>query len=295
MKLNTVYSFVAWLWASLLISGWAHAESALEIMLQVDLQQRQIADATLSKSTLSTCRFTQQGSRIACAETPRVKVMESVSVQGGPDKKDSQNISIILDPASERGIGMLTYSYDDSTKDTESWLYLSALGKVKRMASGTGDDQEPVSLFGSEFTTEDMETGKTDEYDYRILQQGPYSGRNVWVIEALPKPIRRAKTNYSRLLFWIDKERLVALKVQAYDKYNAVHKRILFKDLEQINTFWFARHITVFNLKSGRLSTMETAEIAMNVDVAPEFLTPRTLTDLAFREQNLRALRKYFR
>ena len=29
---------------------------------------------------------------------------------------------------------MLTYQYDDPGRDTESWLYLSALGKVKRMA-----------------------------------------------------------------------------------------------------------------------------------------------------------------
>jgi len=268
--------------------------SARSIMDKVDAQQRQAADATLSKSRLSSCSFVIKNRKVVCTEAPRVKLMESVSRQLGPDKKDNQTISIILEPASERGIGMLTYSYDDAQKDTESWLYLSALGKVKRMASGSGEDQEPVSLFGSEFTTEDMESGKTDEYDYKILQEGPYSGNQVWVIEATPKPIRLKKTNYSRLLIWVDQTRLLALKVQAYDKRGALHKRTVFKQFEKIEETWISRDLTVYNLKIKRLSKMKTEKLAMNIDVENSFLTQRSLTDFAYREKTLAALRKFF-
>ena len=268
--------------------------SARSIMDKVDAQQREAADATLSKSRLSSCSFVIKNRKVVCTEAPRVKLMESVSRQLGPDKKDNQTISIILEPASERGIGMLTYSYDDAQKDTESWLYLSALGKVKRMASGSGEDQEPVSLFGSEFTTEDMESGKTDEYDYKILQEGPYSGNQVWVIEATPKPIRLKKTNYSRLLIWVDQTRLLALKVQAYDKRGALHKRTVCKQFEKIEETWISRDLTVYNLKIKRLSKMKTEKLAMNIDVENSFLTQRSLTDFAYREKTLAALRKFF-
>lgn len=279
----------------LALSNLALAEmSAREIMEKVDRQQRDVSDSTLSKSRLSSCQFAVKNKQVSCTETPRIKVMESVSKQLGEAKKDSQSISIILEPASEKGIGMLTYSYDDDSKDTESWLYLSALGKVKRMASGTGEDQEPVSLFGSEFTTEDMESGKTDEYSYKILQEGKYSGRQVWVIEATPLPVRLKKTNYSRLLLWIDQERLIALKVQSYDKRKALHKRMMFKDIEKINGFWMARDVTIYNMKSQRLSNMKTDQISMNVEVDPNFLTQRTLTDFAYREKELSALRQAF-
>lgn len=280
---------------SILLSPATWADmTAQEIMDKTDRQQRNIADSTLTKSRLSSCQFAVKNKKVACTETPRVKALESVSRQLGADKKDSQSISIVLEPASEKGIGMLTYSYDDETRDTESWLYLSALGKVKRMASGTGEDQEPVSLFGSEFTTEDMESGKTDEYTYTILQEGPYAGREVWVIEAKPKPVRLKKTNYSRLLFWIDKERFIALKMQTYDKRNALHKRLMFKNIEQINDLWMARDVTIYNMKSQRLSNMKTDQIAMNVEVDPNFLTQRTLTDFAFREKTLGELRQSF-
>ncbi|MEE8057186.1 MAG: outer membrane lipoprotein-sorting protein [Pseudomonadales bacterium] len=274
-------------------SGLSLADDARAIMEQVDQRERNVADSTLSKSRLSSCKFGKKQSTITCVETPRVKVLESISRQLGSNKKDSQSVSILLEPASERGIGMLTYSYDDVSKDTESWLYLSALGKVKRMASGTGEDREPTALFGSEFTTEDMESGKTDEYYYQILQEGLYAGNQVWVIEAKPKPARLKKTNYSKILLWIDKERFIPLKLQNFDKQGKPYKRIIFKNIQQINGLWLARDVTVMNMKTQRLSNMKTSEIALGVDIDQEFLTQRTLTDFAYREKELKKLRKF--
>tara|TARA_R110001592_G_scaffold57536_1_gene174637 strand:- start:5703 stop:6617 length:915 start_codon:yes stop_codon:yes gene_type:complete len=270
------------------------ADDAQSIMDKVDQRQRMVANGSLTKSVLSSCKFTMKNKQLACAETPRTKVLESASKQYGEHLKDSRGISILIDPASERGIGMLTYSYDDDNRDTESWLYLSALGKVKRMASGSGEDQEPVSVFGSEFTTEDMENGKTDEYSYEILQEGPFGDRPVWVIESTPKPVRAGKTEYSKLRFWIDKERFVALKAQTFDKQGKVFKQILSKDIEEINGLWIARDVTLINLQTRRLSNMKTEAIAMGVEIDDEFLTQRTLTDFAFREKSLQALRKHF-
>ncbi len=284
-----------WVLVLLWVSGLTHAQTdARAVMEKLDAQQRQVLDLTLTRSTLSSCQFGQQGKTVACVETPRVKELESISRQTGQSKKDSQSISIVLEPANERGIGMLTYSYDDPKKDTESWLYLSALGKVKRMVAGGSEDREPVALFGSEFTTEDMETGKTEEYTYQILQEGPYQGRQVWVIEALPKPERLRKTRYSKLLVWVDKERFVALKMQSYDKRGGLYKRMSFDQFEQNNGLWLAREVTVFNLKTQRLSTMRTSQIAMGVEVDPEFLTERALTDFAYREKTLSELRRFF-
>ncbi|MFV1873641.1 MAG: outer membrane lipoprotein-sorting protein [Oleiphilus sp.] len=269
------------------------AEQAKKIMEKVDRLQRELSNKTLSLSSLSTCDFAIKNKQVVCTEEPRIKVIESLSKQLGPTLKDSQSISIILEPAREKGIGMLTYSYDDAQKDTESWLYLSALGKVKRMASGSGDDQEPVSLFGSEFTTEDMETGKTDEYSYKILQEGKYQDAEVWVIEATPKPVRLRKTQYSRLLLWIDKDKWLARKVQSYDRYNKLYKRIIFQDFEKLSGSWIAKDMTIYNMRINRLSRMLTEKIALDVPVDDAFLTQRSLIDFAFREKNLTALRAF--
>ena len=292
--INTKSLTLSLLCSLLALSANASDQSAQSIMEKADRQQREVSDSTMMRSQLSTCKFGIKNKEISCVDSPRVKVLESVSKQYGEDKKDSKGVSILLEPASERGIGMLTYNYDDTNLDTESWLYLSALGKVKRMASGTGEDSEPVSIFGSEFTTEDMENGNTDEYTYKILQEGPFGDRKVWVIEAIPKPVRAVKTEYSKLLYWVDMERYTLLKAQTYDKRGKPFKQILFKDIEKINKLWLARDVTLINLQSQRLSNMKTEAIAMNVAVDDEFLTQRTLTDFAFREKTLDELRKYF-
>ena len=271
----------------------AESQSAREIMEEMDRVQRTSQSSMVSKSHLSSCKYAIKDKKLACTEKPRVKVMESVNYQYGKDNKDSKGISIVLEPASERGIGMLTYAYDDINKDTESWLYLSALGKVKRLASGNEEDREPVAFFGSEFTTEDMETGKTDEYEYKIIQEGKYKGADVWVIEATPKAARLRKTKYSKLLFWLDKSNYIARKVEAFNKRGERYKRIFSKNIQKIDGVWIARDVTVMNLITQRLSRLKTLDLAMNITINDEFLTQRTLTDKAFREKELRKYRQF--
>jgi hypothetical protein len=272
------------------LSNVSLALSAREVMEKVDALQRQANDSTFTISKLTSCKFAKQGKKVACVSSPRVKRLESVSKQYGEHKKDSRGVSVVLGPASDKGIGMLTYSYDDDSKDAESWLYLSALGKVKRMVS-SGDDKEPVAFFGSEFTTGDMESGKTDEYEYKILQEGKYTNRQVWVIEAIPN-IKRAKTTgYSKVLMWIDQEKFITLKAQPYDKHGKTWKRILASKIENIKGLWLARNMKVYNLKTKRMSKLTTEQITLGLAIDDDYLTQRTLTDFAFREKSLSRLR----
>lgn len=265
---------------------------ALSIMEEVDSQKRKISDSVYTKSQLSSCKYGRSEKRILCSEVPRVKVMESVSLQYGERKRDSKNISIILEPARERGIGMLTYRYDRHDVDTESWLYLNSLGKIKRVAGGDEDEQEPAAFFGSEFTTEDLENGKTDKYSYKILQEGKYFGRDVWVIEGIPKKEHLKFTSYSKSLFWVDKERKVVLKVQTYDKHGQLYKRLQFRNLREIDGLWLSQDVTVLNFKTNRLSNMNTLDISLNVEIEKELLTQRALVDVAFRNKGLSEIRK---
>ena len=92
------------------ISNMAGANGAREIMELVDEKQRLANDSVLSLSKLSSCSFAVKNKKISCSDSPRVKVVETASIQLGDNKKDSQGISIILEPPREKGIGMLTYS-----------------------------------------------------------------------------------------------------------------------------------------------------------------------------------------
>lgn len=264
-----------------------------EIMRQVEEYQRATSDSAFNRMQLSTCRFGVSENRITCAERPRVKALESVSKNYGPEGLDSRGVTIVLEPADERGIGLLSYVYDDAERQNESWIYLSALGRVKRIASGNSDEEsESASLFGSEFTTEDMDTGKLEQYEINVLEESTEGGREVWVIELIPNEERARETRYGRIVNYIDKERFVALRTDLYDHYGNAIKRMLSSRVELIDGVWMARSATMMNLVTNRLSNMAVLEIYTGIDVEDEVLTQRTLTDAAFRETQLQSIRE---
>ncbi len=266
--------------------------TGLQIMQRMEDAQRATNDSSFTRLKLSSCKFGVNKGRIACAEKPRVKVLESVSVNHGKGNKDTKSVSITLEPAAERGIGMLSYAYDETGRDNQTWLYLSALGRVKRIAGGDSDeDTEPASLFGSEFTTEDTDTGKLAEYQITLLEETNQRGREVWKVQAIPNAERAKKSRYSRTVHYIDKERFVPLRSEMYDKYDKEIKRAMSSRVELINDNWVARSVTMMNLVSNRLSNMALVELYVDLDIRDDFLTQRTLTDSAYRETNLERLR----
>ena len=286
------YSLLTVVFTGALSSVSAQDLNGMEIMELVDEAQRSTSDSAFNRMQLSTCRFGIKESRITCAERPRVKSLESVGKNYGLNLKDTKSITIVLEPAAERGIGMLSFAYDESDRDNETWLYLSALGRVKRIASGSSDDDtEPASVFGSEFTTEDTDTGKLEEYTISVVEETTESGRDVWKIEMIPNEERARKSRYSRTISYIDKERYVALRTEMYDQYDKEVKRLMASRVELVNDVWVARSLTMMNLVTNRLSNMAILEINTGIAVEEEFLTQRTLTDVAFRETELEKLR----
>ncbi len=274
-----------------------HAEtdlSAREIMEKQDEERRKSTDSAFTRMKLTTCKYGISGGKVKCAEKARIKLVESAQINTGENNKDTKSIAIILQPSSEKGIGMLSYSYDDSDRDNETWLYLSALGKVKRISVRNSDDEETesASIFGTEMTTEDQETGKLDDYTYEILDQGKFRGREVVVIESTPKPHRLSKSSYGKTQSWIDTERFITLKVQMFDKYNNPIKKLEVGKVEKINDVWMGRSLTFFNTVSNRLTNMKLEAINFDIDIKEDFLTQRALTDQAFREKFLKDLRK---
>ena len=261
--------------------------SAREIMEKVDEESRKSTESAFTRMKLTTCKYGKRDGKVKCAEKARVKLVESAQINTGENNKDSKSIAIILEPASEKGIGMLSYSYDDSDRDNETWLYLSALGKVKRISVRNSDDEETesASIFGTEMTTEDQETGKLDDYTYELLDQGTFRGREVVVIESTPKPHRLSKSSYGKTQSWIDTERFISLKVQMFDKYNNPIKKLEVGKVEKINNVWMGRSLTFFNTVSNRLTNMKLEAINFDMDINEDFLTQRALTDQAFREK----------
>jgi hypothetical protein len=219
---------------------------------------------------------------------PRVSIVESVRKDFGAGLRDSRSVAVVIEPAGDKGISMLTHQYDASEKENDTWLYLPAMGKVKRIVSSTN---ESGSFFGSEFAIEDLETRKLGDYTYKILERTVNNGRKAVVVESAPTAKRSRQTQYGKVVSWVDEERYIVLKEDLYDRNGKLTKQQTMRNVERIDSVWLPRKTTMNNLASGRVSNIDMLSVAFGVKISDEFLTQRSLMDFAFREKNLERLR----
>jgi hypothetical protein len=264
----------------------AYANEAKDIIQQV--LDRDDGTTEIGRVKLSTCAVVKKGKKIICKSRPRVKVMDMIRKDYGPNEKDHRTVVIIIEPAGEKGIGFLQYDYEQKGKETDQWLYLSALGKVKRIVSGNEKEPKTGSFFGSELSYEDMEKRHIDDYTYKLLGRETYAAKPCVVIESIPVKERAIKSNYSKSLDWVDKDRHIILKSILYNRQGQKAKKIYFGKITEIDGILVPRQIAVLNLETSRRTVMSYEKIALNISVQDDFLTQRTLIDGAFREINLK-------
>jgi hypothetical protein len=286
LTLSLILATLAW------VPG-ARALTAHEIMAEVDRVARESSSSVLQEVKLISCKYGKKDGKTVCIEKPRTKRIESVQRDTGDRQEDSKTVSFILEPIGEKGMAMLSFEFDAQDKDNISWLYLPAMGKVKKIISSDPDDDSGSSFFGSEFFLEDLENIDVDDYTYPHVEEGQFQGRPVWIIEALPVPAHLRKTRYGKSKLWIDRERHILLMQQLYDKRLKPYKQITMSRIEQIDGVWTPRRIVVKNLVSKRMSVMMTTSVCFNVTVSPQFLTQRALIDFAYRERELAGLREH--
>lgn len=266
------------------------AQSGKDIIIKVQKVAKESFVSSVQKIKLATCKYSVSDNKVVCSEEPRNKLLESVAKNYGDDRQDSRSVSIIVEPKKEQGVGMLTYEYGKAGRDNDSWMYLPALSKVKRIASSSDSNDDSGSFFGSEFSLEDMEDVKVNEYSFHVLGEENYKGRQVWVVEYTPDAERARKSRYSKTTAWVDKERYISLKKNLY-RQGKLYKQLTVSDIEKIDDVWVARKLTMNNLATRRMSIMNIISVAYDQEVSDEFLTTRTLEDLSFREKNMTRFR----
>ena len=255
------------------------------------LYDRDDGVSQISLQKLSSCRYARKNKKRVCIEKPRTKMIESVRKDYGVAQKDVKTVSILTDPPAERGVGFLQYDYEDQSKEADQWMYLSALGKTKRIVSGNDNEPKKGSFFGSEFSYEDLEKPHLNDYTYRLIKSITYRKRPCWVLEITPTAQQARKSNYSKSINWIDKERFIRLKTLLYDRQGRKVKKLSSHNIKQIDGLWLPMLLNIDNIQTQRMTTLKIEKTALNIDVSDDFLSLRALSDGAFREQQLNQYR----
>ncbi len=175
--------------------------------------------------------------------------------------EDTQSIMFFLSPAPVKDTGFLTYDYDSSDHDDDQWLFLPALKKTKRIATG----DKSGSFMGSDFTYSDMTDRDLDHYDYRLLKEDEVAGHPVWVVEAIPNSDDEIEeTGYTKSVVFVRKDNHVVVRAKSWVKKGERQKYLDVKSLELIDGIWVPTE-THMTTKKGKTTLHKTVLKAHNV------------------------------
>lgn len=190
---------------------------------------------------------------------------------------DSKSLSIFDSPADIQGTTYLNFDWDDAERDDDSWLYLPALQRVKRIATSDTAD----SFMGSDFTYSDINGIELDWYDYSFANESEIvDGEDCWVIDIVPKSEFRDKaeqaTGYTHARTWIRKDNFVPIRDQAWERRGNRIKYFTASDIVQIDGIWTTHRLQVVTTRNGRqehASVLQVNEIEYNVQVGDDVFT----------------------
>ena len=171
-------------------------------------------------------------------------------------------VIVFQSPATVKGTRFLTM--DNASGKSDQWIFLPALGKVRRIASS----ESSGSFMGTDFSYDDMSLMDRDtaKDTHTILREETLNGAACYVIESAPKD---SDFQYAKMITWIDKANSRTYKRELYNKRGAVEKLMElsgYKDVQGRDTFTQTKVSTL----SAGTSTTISIDIIKYDDPIPE-------------------------
>lgn len=203
-------------------------------------------------------------------DSVKTRIIELWSVEDNEDL--SKTIMVFRAPSAVKNTRFLTQENDGA--DDDQWIFLPALGKVRRIASSDGDS----SFMGTEFTYDDMSSREIDDYTYQYLTDETVDGYDCYVVESIPKDL--SDNQYSKTTSWVvkDKDIIRPIKMNLYNKKGELEKVLTVEELEQIDGYWISTTTTMTNLLNNRSSTIKNKKIEVDKKTNPAVFGKRFLT-----------------
>ncbi len=170
--------------------------------------------------------------------------MKTLEMQNDGDK----SLSIFDSPRDVKGTAFLSFTH--ALEADEQWLYLPALKRVKRISSSN----KSGPFLGSEFAFEDLSSFELKKYHYDYLGDEVINGILCFMIETQPQ---YEHSGYTRTLVWIDKQRYIPIKIDYYDRKNALLKTQTFDNYQQyLGQYWRVNQSLMTNHLTGKSTAL---------------------------------------
>lgn len=239
-------SFITALLLTAAAALYAEAPSGEEIMIRVD--ERYSGDSSRQLTTIEL--INSRGSK-------RIRKLLSYTKDYGDSDK---TVMVFRHPTDVEGVGYLSWSYDEADKDDDTWLFLPALKRSRRISGSSRNDY----FMGTDFTYDDMGDRKVEEDEHSLVGEETLDGRACWVVQSVP---REEGEMYSRRVSWIRKDIPIPLKVDYYDRQGELQKTLENSDIHEIDGIWTVGRMTMRNVQKDHTTVLRFEEIQFNLEV----------------------------
>ncbi len=188
----------------------------------------------------------------------------------GTDSGLSSKSFIYFDtPPDVKDTTFLNWSQEDYQADDDQWIFLPALRKVRRIASGDKEN----SFMGSDLIYDDMGDREVEEDTFELLRVENDNGTKMYVVQAIAK---KANYIYSKRIAWINAERWTPEKMEFYDRKGRLLK-IMKSDWVQVDGIWTPEKMFVENQLTGHTTQLENKNVKYNQGLRESLFTERSL------------------
>lgn len=160
--------------------------------------------------------------------------------------------------------------YKTPDGNDQRWIYIPAIDLIKPISA----DDKNSSFVGSDFTYEDVSGRHWNEDNHTLKGEDTLNGKNVYVIESIPKEEYKG---FARKVSYIDKETMLPLKEEYYDKKDNLERVFTAEKIETIDGFPTITVRKMENIKKGGYTTVTFNHISYNVGVKEDIFTERYL------------------
>jgi Outer membrane lipoprotein-sorting protein len=187
------------------------------------------------------------------------------------ERPNSEDYSLIqfLNPPDVRGTGLLTYQ--NPAGDDQQWLYLPELRRVKVISS----KNKSGAFMGSEFAYEDISGNTLDRFEYKLIGEDTYEGKDCYLVDRIPT---YENSGYIKIKTWYDKKTYLIQRAEYTDRKNSLLKVLTFHNWKKYKTgTWRADKMLMQNLQNGKSSVLVFKDRQHNIGLKESEFTKRSL------------------
>lgn len=235
-----------------------------------DLAGEQLAQKVYSRddgkdaTSLVSMTLTEKG------RSPRLRKMVTYRL----DKKAGEVSTLIrfTEPADIAGTGLLTL--DTPAKDSNQWIYLPAMERVRRIDSS----RKGGRFVNSDYYYEDLRDRKVAQDTHRLVARETVGGVVCDVLESVP--IEPGSSVYTKRITWIDPATLLPIRIDFHEKRDdQASKRWLLVKKDRIQGYWTLLDSTLTDLGSGHQTRLTVEKILYDRHLPARLFSSQALED----------------